>query len=213
MNYKFLIFDLDGTIVDSQKDITTAVNGVRKELGFDPLSVSEIRSFLGSGIKALINKAVPKQQDEYKHALERFRDYYSKCLIDTTLPYNGVIEMLESLKDKKKAILSNKTESFSVEIIERLNLSKYFIAVWGGDTAGVKKPDPKPILDLIKIAGVSKSEAIMIGDSENDFKAAQAAGIDSIAVLYGYSEKKQIELLKPTYIVSSPKEIINIVGN
>lgn len=212
MGYDFLIFDFDGTLVDSEKDIAAAVNMVRKEYGDKTLSVEKIRSFLGGGVNKLIDKAIPNHHDDYKKVLERFDYYYSKCLLDTTVVYDDVIEILEALKDKKKAVLSNKTEKYLVEIVKKLDLSKYFIKVWGGDTAETKKPDPKPILDLIKIIGAKKEKTVMIGDSENDFKAARAAGIDSIAVSYGYLDKTGIEKLKPTYIVDSPKEIIKIVN-
>ncbi|MCL2390361.1 MAG: HAD-IA family hydrolase [Endomicrobia bacterium] len=214
MGYDFLIFDLDGTVIDSQKDITSAINRVRKEFGFEPLTVEKVRSFLGSGVNALVDKAVPEHDKEiHKEALERFKFHYGQTLTDTTVAYTGIKKTLETLKDKKKAILSNKTEFFSHEIVKRLDLLKYFIEVWGGDTAGVKKPDPKPVLDLMKRAGVVPSKTVLIGDSENDFKAAKAAGTASIAVLYGYSNIEQIKKFKPDYIVEKPEEIIKIVNN
>jgi haloacid dehalogenase superfamily, subfamily IA, variant 3 with third motif having DD or ED/haloacid dehalogenase superfamily, subfamily IA, variant 1 with third motif having Dx(3-4)D or Dx(3-4)E len=213
MAYDFLIFDLDGTIVDSQKDITFAVNSVRKDFGFEPLTIEKVRSYLGSGVKALVDKVVPEKSDEIlKAALEKFKHHYAKCLTDTTVPYEGIEKTLKALKGKKKAILSNKTELFSCEILKRLELSKYFLEIWGGDTAGVKKPDPKPILDLIKITKADPRKTIMIGDSGNDFKAAKAAGVASLAVLYGYSDIAHIKQYNPDYIVSCPEEIVKIVS-
>lgn len=212
MSYDFLIFDLDGTLVDSQKDITTAINDVRKKFGFEPLTIEKVRSYLGSGVKALVDRAVPEKNDELlSAALKEFKHYYAQCLTDTTVPYKGVEQMLASLKNKKKSILSNKTEIFSYEIVKRLGLLKYFVEVWGGDTAGVKKPDPKPIFDLIDKTGSDPAKTVMIGDSENDFKAAKAAGIASIAVLYGYSDLEFIKKCKPDYIVEKPEDIIQIV--
>ncbi|MCL2485351.1 MAG: HAD-IA family hydrolase [Endomicrobia bacterium] len=212
MGYDFLIFDLDGTIADSQKDITSAINLVRNEYGCKPLTVKKVRSFLGSGVNALIDKAFPGPDKEiHKNALKRFKFHYGQTLTDTTVLYPGIEKTLKTLKSKKKAILSNKTEDFSQEIVKRLRISKYFIEVWGGDTAGVKKPDPKPVFDLMKIAGIKPDKTVLIGDSENDFRAAKAAGIASIAVLYGYSDIKQIKKFKPDYIIEKPEEIINIV--
>lgn len=212
MKYDFLIFDLDGTIIDSLQDITGAVNSVRKEFGLKTFSLEEIRSFLGSGIKALMERAMPEESKESHLALERFKYYYGQCLTDTTLPYSGIENMLETLKDRKKAILSNKTENFSCEILKRLGLADHFLKIWGGDTAGVKKPEPKPILDLIKITRSDPSKTIMIGDSANDFLAAKAAGIPSIAVLYGYSDKSKIDEYKPDFIAENPDDIIKIVS-
>ncbi|MDR1196164.1 MAG: HAD-IA family hydrolase [Endomicrobium sp.] len=212
MGYDFLIFDLDGTIVDSQRDISSAVNAVRKDFGFEPLSIEKIRSYLGSGVKALVDKAVPDTSGEIlSEALKKFKRYYADCLTDTTVAYKGVEKMLDALRNKKKAILSNKIELFSYEIIKRLGLSQCFTEVWGGDTAGVKKPDPKPILDLIKKTNSDPQKTIMIGDGENDIKAAKAAGIASLAVLYGYSDIKYIKQYNPDYIAATPEEIIKIV--
>ncbi|MCL2334484.1 MAG: HAD-IA family hydrolase [Endomicrobia bacterium] len=212
MNYDFLIFDLDGTIVDSERDLTSAINMVRQEFGFEPLTIEKVRSYVGSGIKALVDKAVPERSEEiHERALERFKFHYSRVLTDTTAAYDGIAAMLEALKDKKKAVLSNKTEIFSHEIIKRLGLKKYFVEIWGGDTAG-KKPDPKPILDLIKVTGSQAAKTVMIGDSSNDFKAAKAAGIASIAVLYGYGgDIDRIKELKPDYIAEKPEDIVDIV--
>jgi len=212
MGYDFLIFDLDGTIVDSQKDITSAVNMARQEFGFAPLTIEKVRSYLGSGIKALVDKVMPEQSEEiHRRALERFKAHYSGVLTETTVAYDGIVEMLEALKGKKKAILSNKTEIFSHEIIKRLGLKKYFVEIWGGDTAG-KKPDPKPILELIKSTRSDPAKTVMIGDSSNDFKAAKAAGVASIAVLYGYTDYKEIKELKPDYTAEKPKDIVKIVN-
>ncbi|MCL1972471.1 MAG: HAD-IA family hydrolase [Endomicrobia bacterium] len=212
MGYDFLIFDLDGTIVDSQRDITAAVNAVRKDFGFEPLTIEQVRSYLGSGVKALVDRVVPEKSEEiHAAALEKFKHYYACCLTDTTVPYDGIEKTLQTLQNKKKAILSNKTELFSCEIAKRLGLDKYFTQIWGGDTAGAKKPDPKPILDLMKITKSVPEKTIMIGDSENDIKAAKAAGVASLAVLYGYSDLKSIKKCNPDYIVSNPQEIIEIV--
>lgn len=213
MGYDFLIFDLDGTVIDSQRDIAFAVNKVRKELGFDPLSLEKIRSYLGNGVKALVGRAFPeKNGDILASALERFKFHYAGCLTDTTVPYEGMKEVLHMLSGKKKAILSNKMEIFSCEIVKRLGISQYFIEVWGGDTSGVKKPDPKPVFDLIKKTNSIPEKTIMIGDSENDIKAAKAAGIASLAVLYGYTDIARIKEHKPDYIVEKPEEIIKIVS-
>jgi phosphoglycolate phosphatase len=212
MGFNFLIFDLDGTLIDSQRDITSAVNSVRKEYGFDYLHAEQVRSYLGSGVNVLMNEVIPeKKWMVQSEVLERFKFYYRRCLIDTTVIYNGIREMLEALKNKKKVILSNKNEDFSCEIAKKLKISDYFVKVWGGDSAGAKKPDPKPIADLINLTKSDISKTIMIGDSANDFLAAKAAGILSIAVLYGYSGIEQIKQYSPVFTAKTPKDIIDIV--
>jgi phosphoglycolate phosphatase len=212
VGFSFLIFDLDGTLIDSQRDITSAVNLVRKEYGFEYLTAKQVRSCLGNGVNALMNRAVPEKKGIVQaEVVEKFKFYYSRCLTDTTVVYNGVGEMLETLKNKTKAILSNKNEDFSCEIVKRLGISDYFAKVWGGDSAGVKKPDPKPFADLINLTNSDISKTVMIGDSANDFLAAKSAGILSIAVLYGYSNIEQIKQYKPDFTVKDPKDIIDIV--
>jgi phosphoglycolate phosphatase len=212
MSFKFLIFDLDGTLVDSQRDITSAVNLVRKEYGFEYLHVKQVRSYLGNGANVLMNRAVPEKKGMVQaEVLEKFKFYYGRCLTDTTVTYNGIKEMLKTLKNKKKAVLSNKNEDFSCEIVKRLGISDYFVKIWGGDSASTKKPSPKPIVDLINLTNSDISKTVMIGDSSNDFLAAKAAGIPSIAVLYGYSGIEQIKQYNPDFMVKDPKDIIDIV--
>ncbi|MDR3253701.1 MAG: HAD family hydrolase [Endomicrobium sp.] len=212
MSFDFLIFDLDGTLVDSQTDITSSLNSVRKEYNLDYIPAELVRSYMSSGIDTLIDKAVPEENGINKlDIVKKFRFYYRQHLTDTTVIYNGVKEMLEILKNKKKVILSNKSEDFSREIVKRLGISKYFVKIWGGDTVGVKKPNPKPIIDLIKLTKSNTFKTLMIGDSANDFLAARAAGISSIAVLYGYSSIEKIKQYNPSFTVRTPGDIINIV--
>ncbi|AKL97518.1 HAD family hydrolase [Endomicrobium proavitum] len=210
MSYEFLIFDLDGTLVDSQYDLTTAVNLMRKDFGLAPFPVEKVSSYLGSGVNALIAKVLPEKPDNVNEALRLFTEHYKKHLLDTTKLYDGVKETLEKLKDKKIALLSNKTEIFCREILTRLDIAKYFCEIFGGDSAGVKKPDPKPILDLIKLSNADARKTVMIGDSANDFKAAKSANVDSIAVSYGYLNLEGIKTFSPTYIVNKFDEIIKI---
>jgi phosphoglycolate phosphatase len=212
MSFDFLIFDLDGTLIDSKEDIALSVNAVRKEYGFKCLQTSEIRSYLGSGVNALMDKSVPEKKGAAKlRVVERFEFYYKQHLTDTTVMFAGIKRMLEALKNKKKAILSNKLEDFSLEIVKKLGISDYFVKICGGDTMGVKKPDPKPVLNLIKLTNSDISKTVMIGDSSNDFLAAKAAGIQSIAVVYGYSDIDQIRRYNPNFVVETPEDIINIV--
>ncbi|MDR1511518.1 MAG: HAD-IA family hydrolase [Endomicrobium sp.] len=213
MGFSFLIFDLDGTLINSQIDIASAVNSVRWKYGFERLSVKRIRSYLGSGIDRLLDKAIPKKKGiDKSEVVELFEFYYGECLVNATVIYDGVVEMLEALKNKDKAILSNKTEKFSCEIVKRLKISNYFIKVWGGDSViGARKPDPRPVVNLIKVTNSDISETVMIGDGANDFLAAKAAGIPSIAVSYGYSDVRLINRYNPDFIVKTPKDIIDIV--
>ncbi|MDR3306739.1 MAG: HAD-IA family hydrolase [Endomicrobium sp.] len=211
MGFDFLIYDLDGTLVDSLGDIASSVNLVREDNGLEHLSLKQIRSYLGSGINALISEAIPGEGEKFRqNAVEGFKSYYKRRMFDTTVMFSGVKEMLESLKDKKKAVLTNKNEVYAKEIVKELGLVGYFVEVWGGDTLDVRKPDPKTILELVKTTKSNLSKTVMIGDSTNDFLVAKAAGVASIAVSYGYCGLAQIESYKPDFIVKTPQEIIDV---
>ncbi|MDR0956391.1 MAG: HAD-IA family hydrolase [Endomicrobium sp.] len=212
MSFDFLIFDLDGTLVDSQYDITLCINLVRKEYGFNALSVEQVRSYLGDGINVLMNKVMSEKAGvNMNKIVEKFKFYYKQNLTKTTVMYEGVREMLEALRDKKKAILSNKNENFCKKIVEVLGISSYFVQIRGGDSIDVKKPNPKTVLDLVKLTNSDISKTIMIGDSVNDFLVAKSAGVLSMAVSYGYSNVKCFKKYSPNYIVKTAKDIVDIV--
>ncbi|MDR1104609.1 MAG: HAD-IA family hydrolase [Endomicrobium sp.] len=211
MGFDFLIYDLDGTLVDSLGDIASSVNSVRVDNGLEHLSLEHIRSYLGSGVNALISKAIPDNSEKVKQNVDGFKPYYKRRMLDTTVMFSGVKEMLESLKDKKKAILTNKNEVYAKEIVEKLGIADYFVEVWGGDTLAVRKPDPKTILELVKTTKSKLSKTVMIGDNANDFLVAKAAGVRIIAVAYGYCDLDQIKAYGPDYIVKTPQEIASIV--
>jgi phosphoglycolate phosphatase len=212
MGFDFLIYDLDGTLVDSLGDIASSVNSVREDNGFKHLPLKQIRSYLGSGVNALISKAIPDKDETFKqNAVEKFKSYYKQHLLDTTIMFDGIKEMLGSLKDKKKAILTNKNEVYARDIVKEFGIASYFVEVWGGDTLNVRKPDPKTILELVRTTKSELSKTVMIGDSANDFLVARSAGITSLAVAYGYCDLDQIKAYKPDFIVKTPQEIIDIV--
>ena len=207
---ELVIFDLDGTLVDSKYDLTLAVNFIRRKYGFSDLSALEVASYLGSGIKRLVDSLLPNISDaEKKDAFEQFNNYYSIHLVDTTVVYNGVIELLEALKDINKVVLSNKTEIYSRKIVENLGLSKYFAKIYGGDTFSEKKPSCLPINSIINEFNTQKEHVWMVGDGVNDVLAGKSAGISTIAVLYGYSSRQKIESNSPSFIAKNPSEIIS----
>ncbi|MDR2772881.1 MAG: HAD-IA family hydrolase [Elusimicrobiota bacterium] len=213
MKYDFLVFDLDGTLIDSQKDLASAVNLTRKNYGLAPLSTGEIKSFVGNGVTVLVANAVSERKGEtLEEAVRRFNNYYASCLLDETKPYDGVEDMLETLKDIPKAVLSNKPELFSKEIIKRLGWQKHFIEVFGGDSVkGAKKPDPLVWFELIKKTNFNPKKSIMIGDGINDVKIAKAAKVDSLSVFYGFSSKEAVESFKSDFTAQTPQDIVDIV--
>ena len=189
MNYaaRLLVFDLDGTLVDSKEDLANAVNVAIESFDLPPLPHPTIYSYVGDGASALIRRALPPEQaDMLPKALDRFLAYYQRHLLDTTRAYPGVVGALRKWAGiYRMAVLTNKGVAMSREILSGLSLDGYFFEVRGGDSFGSKKPDPEGLLRILREAGVEAREAVMIGDSLNDVQAGRAAGAVTCGVTYG----------------------------
>jgi phosphoglycolate phosphatase len=181
------MFDLDGTLVDSSLDITNALNHAIAPYGIKRLSVEQTKSLVGEGPSRLIEKVVgPYDKALAGDVLAGFVDYYSRHLTDSTRPYPGIKETLERLGGYKKAVISNKIESMSRQILDELGMTAYFDAVLGSDSVEETKPSPKPLFQVMKMFSVGPDESVMVGDSSFDIEAGKAAGTATVAVSYGF---------------------------
>ncbi|MCX7794576.1 MAG: HAD-IA family hydrolase [Thermodesulfovibrionales bacterium] len=206
MSIKLLIFDLDGTLVDSRVDITNAINHALKDYGIGPYSVKEITSLIGRGITKLIEEIIrPHPGIPLKEVIEKFLKYYEIHIIDNTRPYPHVRETLEELRDYKKAVISNKREYLSKKTLEGLDLLKYFDMVLGSDSTPEKKPSPVPVFTVLETMNIRPDETVIIGDSELDVMTGKSAGIATIAVTYGYRPREM--LIDADYIIDSIKDL------
>ena len=188
MPIRLLIFDLDGTLVDSSQDIADALNYAIKPYGVPEITVTETIALVGEGVRRLIGKVIEQKNGgmDESQLLHRFIEYYSQHLIDHTLPYPGTEEALQHLWPYSKAVVSNKNENFTVDILGNLGLLKYFDYVAGGDTISEKKPSPAPVLRVLKRFGVEPNGALLVGDSIYDMEAGRRAGLRRVAAMYGY---------------------------
>jgi phosphoglycolate phosphatase len=215
--YRAVLFDLDGTLVDSKQDLATGVNRMRQELGLDPLSLPQITAHVGWGARNLVAKCMlpgrsnpetPSTED-VDGALDIFRKHYDDCLLDTTVPYSGIPEML--WKGSKKGLIlglvSNKPERFCRKILAGLGLADPFFMVVGGDTASEKKPHPAPLQMVLRAAGLPPTAAVMVGDSGVDVEAARATGCPSIFVTWGLHPEGLTGELDPDHVVDSALEL------
>lgn len=187
MPLKLIIFDLDGTLVDTSPDIAKALNHAVEPYGAGPFSGAETAALVGEGTARLVEKALgPERAGAGEEALCRFLDYYSAHLVEDSRVYPGVAETLDSLGPVKKAVLSNKDEAPSRRLLEELGLAGYFDLVAGSDSAAEKKPSALPVENVLRSLSVSPGEALMVGDSDYDVQAAHGAGVRAVAVTYGY---------------------------
>lgn len=199
MPVRLIIFDLDGTLVDSSVDITNALNYAVELYGIRPLKVEDTIKMVGEGISRLIEKLIAgsftgSEPGSMKDALtERFLEHYTAHIIDYTRAYPGVRETLERLSEYKKAVISNKREALSKKTLEGLELMRFFNYVVGSDTTPEKKPSPVPVLKVLNELSVIPEEAVMVGDSNYDVDAGKAAGVTTVAVTYGY---KPVEMIR-----------------
>lgn len=194
MPVRLVIFDLDGTLVDTAEDICAALNRAIKPLGLGPMGVAETTALIGEGTTRLIEKALSPlgnkaDEETRKAALKKFLDKYSEGLVVHSRAYPGVEETLGKLGAFEKAVLSNKREELSRRLLEELGLARHFTLIAGSDTTASRKPSPAPVLFVLEKTGTRPEEAVMVGDSPYDIEAARGAGVTAVAVTYGYRER------------------------
>jgi phosphoglycolate phosphatase len=211
---RLVVFDLDGTLIDSRKDLCNAVNAMLVEFHRQPLPEEIIASYIGDGAGMLVRRALGDPHDEplVEDALAHFLAYYREHKLDHTYVYEGVIESLAKLRplpngagSRAMAVLTNKPIGPSLAICEALGLSEHFFRIYGGDSFATKKPDPVGLLALMQEAGVRPEETLMVGDSDVDLLTAQRAGTWSLGCRYGLSPHT-LENIAADVLVDTPHE-------
>jgi phosphoglycolate phosphatase len=185
-----LIFDLDGTLVDSRLDLANAINAMRGHFGMSLLTNERVYEYVGNGAPVLVRRSLGEQatEAEVRKGLEFFMDYYGAHDLDYTNLYPGVRESLDRFRDagKRMAVLTNKPCVMSRQILEGLGVSGYFFRIYGGDSFEQRKPHPMAVEALLREAGVDRAGTIMVGDSAVDVATARNAGIACCGVTYGF---------------------------
>ena len=210
---RLLIFDLDGTLIDSRLDLTNSVNAMLRNYGRPELPSDLIATYIGDGAPMLVRRALgdPDDQKFVDEALIFFMTYYREHKLDNTYVYHGVTESLQTIRaarnvDMKMAVLSNKPVNPSRAIVEALGLGEFFFQTYGGNSFPTKKPDPQGALALLKEAAVKPDQAVMVGDSANDVLTAHNAGMYSVGLTYGLSPAT-LEKVPPDVLLDRPDEL------
>ena len=215
---KVILFDLDGTLIDSAPDLALAINHMLKSIDRDTFDEQIIRSWVGNGAQVLVKRALLGKSnineeidsDLFDNALDTFLDFYKKNLAVTTITYPNVTTTLKTLKEKnyRLVIVTNKPFAFVEPILNALGLNNLFELILGGDSLEKKKPDPLPLLHVCEKLNVNVGECVMVGDSKNDILAANAANMHSIGVSYGYNYDEPINVNNPSVVVDNFSDIL-----
>jgi len=216
---RLVIFDLDGTLVDSAEDIALSVNELLGELGRSPLPVEQLRGYIGNGVRKLLERTLAATasspglpgEGELDGAVARYLPIYRRRLLDHTRAYPGVEEALRTLgRERALAVLTNKPRRESVMILEGLALYRHFRAVYGGDSFAERKPHPMGVHHLLDELGCTAAETLFVGDSAVDVRTARSASVRSCLVAYGigYADAKDLE---PDLVVQDLRELARAV--
>ena len=198
MSYRCLLFDLDGTLVDSRADLAYSVDLMLAELGREVLPASRVLTFVGEGARLLVERALAATQDgtplaqQTDLALQVFLRHYREHLLDQTRVYSGVEETLAALDYLPKAVVTNKPYDFTVALLEGLGLSAHFKVIFGGDSLPERKPSPMMLLEAARLCGAKPSACLMVGDTKFDVLAGRAAGMKTCGYVPGFRGRTEL---------------------
>jgi len=213
---KVIIFDLDGTLLDTLEDIATSVNYVLSKYKKEPIEVEKYRYLVGNGALKLIQDVLPQESEEsIKDALSIFEKHYATQYDRNTKLYDGIAKLLTFLQKRgvKMAILSNKPDSFTKLCAIKYLRNWKFEAVYGIRDGVPRKPDPAGAFEIMKELHVEPKECLYMGDTKTDMITAKSANIDSIGVLWGFRDKEELEQNGAKYISTSPADVIKLISH
>ncbi len=208
LSVDLLIFDLDGTLVDTRQDLANSVNFVRKAFGFPALNLAEVMLYVGDGVHKLMVRALKSQERRrIDEAIVIFRRHYRQHCLDFSTLYDGALEVLDHFRAKKMAVISNKPDEFTLTILKGLRVDHYFKIILGGDSQPELKPSPAPILYILEELGVPPEKAVIIGDGATDIESGKRAGIHTCAVTYGFRSRDPLAQLQPELMIEHMREL------
>ena len=204
-----MLFDLDGTLIDSKSDLANSINLMLADLNRPPLDEATVGGFVGDGVRVLVHRCLtatdpnrqPPEESLHTKAIALMHSHYAQEMLKTTRLYPQVAETLAAFGNKRKAIVTSKEVRFTKIILDHFDIARYFDAIVGGDTTPARKPDPRPVLEALRLLGGSAADAVMVGDSENDINAGRRASARTCGVTFGFRTAEQLRLSEPDVMI------------
>jgi phosphoglycolate phosphatase len=201
-----LLFDLDGTLIDSAADLGTAINLLRAEMDLPPLGIDLVRTYVGDGATMLVRRALPENAFS-EQRLKRFLQLYEEHLVEKTTLYPGIDEVLISLQGKNMAVITNKPFNLTLRLLYELGLTAFFGCIVGADGTLPKKPDPAPVFAALRDLGADAGKAVMIGDHHTDLRAGRAAGVKTCFCAWGIGNSDGYPF---DYLAETPRDLLRL---
>ena len=213
---KLVIFDLDGTLLDTIADLAESANYALKQLGYPTHDVETIRTFVGNGINKLLERALPPHEQTEENVMRmrsHFVPYYDVHNADLSSPYPGIVNLLEDLQAKgiQIAVASNKYQAATVKLVKQYFPNIDFVEILGQREGINVKPDPTIVFDILKKAKVSFEETLYVGDSGVDMQTAINAGVDAVGVTWGFRPRAELESFQPMELIDKAKELLDFI--
>jgi phosphoglycolate phosphatase len=209
---ELLMFDLDGTLAATGRDLASSVNYVRALLKLEPLEEPVVYGYVGHGSEHLLRKSIPERfHSRFDELMQRFLDHYEKHLLDTTVLYPNVKETLDRFSHKKKAVVTNKRHYLSVAVLKGLGIESSFDAIVGGDSGWNKKPDPSCLIHVLSALEVEPGKALMVGDGDTDIEAGKSAGVYTCGVTYGLCGKEELVAARPDFLIDDLRALADYI--
>lgn len=203
-----IMFDLDGTLADTGPDLADSVNFTRAHFDLAPLAVQRIYSSVGRGVEHLLRQTLPyKNSDHFLEVMGIFVGHYEKHLLDKTVLYPGVIEILDYFRAKRRVVVSNKVQRLAQAVLHGLGVGANFDLILGGDSAAEKKPHPALLTMSLERFQTAAARALMVGDGDTDVEAGKRAGVMTCGVTYGLGDKLQLIDAKPDVLIEQLSEL------
>jgi phosphoglycolate phosphatase len=208
---KLIVYDLDGTLVDTRADIVQAVTHTLRRMGAPELSREEILPFVGRGLRQMVSGFLRSDDPErVERAMKIYRDYYAKHMLDQSRLYPGAKSALNFFKPARQAVVTNKPNPFSRQILEGLGVAGRFFAIIAGDTEYPHKPDPASVASLMKRSRAAPGATLMVGDSVIDIATGRAAGATTVVLTHGFDGEAELKAARPDYLVDSFRELLRL---